>query len=178
LKVLKLVEPSVKYKESFLELVTDVKKSGYETYELYAKAEDNFEEFITELENAGNGINIEEGWSPCTTFWLVDQLEVIGVIRIRHYLNNEELQKAGHIGYEIVSTQRRKGFGTKILELGLLKAHEMGLDEVFITCDADNPGSKKIINNFNAEYVQSFVDGESSKDVLQYKVSTNIFGSS
>lgn len=173
MKEVLLVEPGVKYKKSFLELVSEVKKSGYESYELYSKAEDNFEEFIVELANASNGINIEEGWAPCTSYWLVYHLEVIGVIRIRHYLDNEELLMAGHIGYEIVSKQRRKGFGTKILELGLGKANEMGLNEVLITCDADNDGSKQIINNFNADYVKSFVDSESGKDVLQFKVSTN-----
>jgi predicted acetyltransferase len=49
LKEINLVNPSVIYKQSFLELVADVKKSGYESYEQYAKAEDNFDEFIEGL---------------------------------------------------------------------------------------------------------------------------------
>jgi predicted acetyltransferase len=174
LKELSLVEPAVKYKKSFLELVSEVKKSGYESYDLYSKAEDNFEEFIDDLVNASHGINVEEGWAACTSYWLVNHLEVIGVIRIRHSLDNEELLMAGHIGYEIVAAQRRKGFGTKILELGLSKANEMGLNEVLITCDADNVASKRIINNFSAEYLTSFIDSESGKDVLQYRVSTTL----
>jgi len=33
---------------------------------------------------------------------------------------------AGHIGYEVVSSERRKGYGTKILELGLIEAKKNG----------------------------------------------------
>jgi len=173
LKDVRLVTASEIYKDSFLRFVSEVKKSGYETYELYTKSEDNFKEFIKELNDAGKGINIEEGWAPCTTFWLVKDLEVFGVIRIRHHLDNEDLQMAGHIGYEIAFAQRRKGYGTKILELGLSKAKDMGLDEVMITCDADNIASKQIINKFDAEYMKTFVDNESGKDVLQFRVLTS-----
>jgi predicted acetyltransferase len=170
LKEINLVNPSVIYKQSFLELVADVKKSGYESYEQYAKAEDNFDEFIEELMEIGGGVNIKVGWAPCTTYWLVSDLEVIGVIRIRHHVDNEKLQMAGHIGYEIVSQERIKGYGTNILELGLIKAKEMGLNEVLITCDAKNIGSKSIINKFNPAYIKTFVDDDSGNDVIQYKV--------
>lgn len=174
-KILKksyLVDPNVRYKDSFLKFVADVKKSGYETYEHYSKAEVNFEEFIKELFEYSRGINIEEGWAPCTTYWLVSDLEIIGVIRIRHHVDSEELQGAGHIGYEIISKERKKGYGTRILELGLIKARGMGLNEVLITCDAKNMGSNKIINKFNAEYISTIIDDESGNDVTQYIVST------
>ena len=167
-----MVEPNIIYKESFLRFVVEVKESGYETYEQYAKAEYNFEEFIEDLIASSKGINIEEDWAPFTTYWLVSNLELIGVIRIRHHINSKELKLAGHIGYEIVSSERRKGYGTKILALGLHKASELGLEEVIITCDADNIGSKAVIKKFESNYIGTSVDDETGKDVNQYKVRT------
>jgi len=49
----------------------------------------------------------------------------------------------------------------------------MGLKEVLITCDADNIGSKHIINKFDAKNIMTFVDEETGKDVIQYRVITD-----
>ncbi|MGH4118023.1 hypothetical protein [Clostridium sp.] len=42
-------------------------------------------EFVNTLTNSSKGINLQDGWAPCSCYWLVDDSgEVIGVIRIRH----------------------------------------------------------------------------------------------
>ncbi|GMQ64450.1 GNAT family N-acetyltransferase [Vallitalea maricola] len=171
MKEVKLVEPSILYRESFLDFIEDVKETGYESYELYSKAEKDFNEFIKELLNSSKGINIPEGWVPCSSFWLVDNLEeVIGVIRIRHCVNSEFLEMVGHIGYEIKSTHRKKGYGSKLLELGLVEARKLGLEEVIITCDENNIGSRKIIEKFKGKYIKSIFDMDNQRNLLQYKV--------
>ncbi len=43
MKQLRLVEPTILYKESFLEFVKDVKETGYESYEHYIEAESSFD---------------------------------------------------------------------------------------------------------------------------------------
>ena len=170
----KLIGPSLLYKESFLEFVEDVKSTGYESYELYTKSEEDFEEFVTDLTNSSKGINLQDGWAPCSCYWLVDDSgEVIGVIRIRHRVDSDFLQMIGHIGYEIKSSRRKEGYGRKLLELGLTEARKMGLEKVLITCDEDNIASLRIIQKFNGKYKKLFVDDESGKNVLQYEVCTN-----
>ncbi|WP_105615813.1 GNAT family N-acetyltransferase [Vallitalea okinawensis] len=166
----RLVEPSILFKDSFLDFVEDVKKTGYESYELYTKAEKDFKEFVTDLINFSKGINIPEDWVPCSSFWLIDRDEVVGVIRIRHRVDNDYLQMIGHIGYEIKSSKRKRGYGSRLLELGLKEAKKLGLEEVLVTCNEDNIGSLRIINKFNGEYKKSFIDDETGKTVLQYKV--------
>lgn len=138
----KLIEPSLVYKESFIEFLEDAKNTGYESYELYTKAKEEFEEFVTDLTNSSKGINLQEGWAPCSSYWLVDDSgEVVGVIRIRHRVDSDYLQMIGHIGYEIKSSRRKEGYGSKLLELGLAEARKIGLEKVLITCDEDNIGS-------------------------------------
>lgn len=167
----RLVKPDVCYKHSFLEFVRDVKLTGYESYELYVKAEIDFEEFVKDLDDSSKNINVTEGWPPCSSFWLVDPFdEVIGVIRIRHYVNSEFLQMIGHIGYEIKSNKRRRGYGNKLFELGLVEAKNIGLQTILVTCDEENIGSQSIILNAAGKYMNSFIDKESGKKVLQYEV--------
>jgi predicted acetyltransferase len=174
MKDVKLIEPSLLYKESFLEFVEDVKNTGYESYDLYIKAEGNFEEFVNDLIDFSKGINIPEGWVPCSSFWLLDDSgEVVGVIRIRHCADNDYLQMIGHIGYEIKSSHRKEGYGSKILELGLIEARKLGLEKVLITCNEDNIASRRIIEKFNGQYKKFFIDDESGKNVLQYEVFTS-----
>lgn len=169
----RLAKPSVKYKESFLDFVSDVKDTGYESYSLYTKAEENFDEFLMQLKDSQEGNNLPDGYVPCSSFWLIDEKdEVVGVIRIRHIVNSDFLQMIGHIGYEIKSTHRKMGYGTNLLEFGLIEAKKIGLDVVLITCDNDNLASLRIIDKFNGEYKTSFIDPDTGKTVNQYEVLT------
>ena len=58
------------------------------------------------------------------------------------------LQYGGHIGDGIRPSERRKGYGTKIIELALVECKKLGINRVLIVCDKNNIGSRKaIINN-------------------------------
>lgn len=171
---MKLVEPNVDYKKSFLEYVKEVPKTVYESVKFYKKAQENFEEAILDLHNFAKGINIEEDWCPYSTYWLVDdEKNFLGVIRIRHNLHTDFLKRIGHIGYEINPKYRKKGYGTKILELGLVEAKKIVLKEVLLTCDEDNIGSKKIIEKANGIYLKTFYDQDYKKNRIQYKILLN-----
>jgi predicted acetyltransferase len=82
---------------------------------------------------------------PETYLWLVDAGEFIGRVSIRHELNEALRTVGGHVGYEIRPSKRRQGYGTRILALALERAKALGLREVLVTCDADNVGSRRII---------------------------------
>ena len=52
---------------------------------------------------------------------------------------------ASHIGYAVKPSERKKGYGTEMLRLGLLKAKKIGIKKVIMNCNIDNLPSKKII---------------------------------
>lgn len=85
---------------------------------------------------------------PSYDYFAVDDDKFIGIIHIRVRLTENLLKYGGHIGYGINPIYWRQGYGTKILKLGLEKAKEL-IEEnnVLITCDDDNIGSYKIIEN-------------------------------
>lgn len=75
----------------------------------------------------------------------LNDTKIIGMINIRWNLNEYMLRFAGHIGYSIRPTERRKGYNKINLYLGLIEAKKLGLDKVMLGCNATNLGSDKTI---------------------------------
>ncbi len=96
---------------------------------------------------------VPKGRVPSTVYFLCDNEEttLVGIIDIRYELNDFLLKEGGHIGYAIRPHERREGYGSYLLELGLEKCLELGIEEVLITCDHDNLASIKIVENHLGE---------------------------
>ncbi len=142
--MIKLTKPSTKYKATYLNAEREFQKEGRHKELKLDDLRKNFPAFIQKFKNDERK-NILKGFVPMTTYWLMDGKEFIGRLSIRHRLNKNLKKVGGHIGYAIRPSEREKGYGTKILKLGLLKAKKMGFKKVFMTCDDDNVGSWKII---------------------------------
>ena len=80
-----------------------------------------------------------------TYLWMVDDDEVVGRISLRHTLTPWLLEVAGHIGYAVRPTARRRGHATRALALMLPVARARGIADVLVTCDEDNFGSRAVI---------------------------------
>lgn len=78
-------------------------------------------------------------------FLLRDGTTVLGRSSLRHALDDSLRDIGGHIGYCIRPSERRKGYGTRLLALTLAEARALGLREVLLTCDSDNVGSRRVI---------------------------------
>jgi predicted acetyltransferase len=142
-----LAEPSLTYRESFIQSVREFQDDGRQLhFDLNSIASD-FGAFVLELHDKKDRSKLKPGRVPSSEFWLIDDNEFIGRLSLRHELNENLLKKGGHIGYEIRPSKRRQGYGTEILRLGLEKARELRLRRVLVTCDEDNIGSKKIIEH-------------------------------
>ena len=78
-------------------------------------------------------------------------------------LTDSLLRHGGHIGYGIRYSKWNFGYGTKMLALALKKAKQMGLEKVLITCNDDNIGSAKFIENNGGilqDIIKNVVDGK------------------
>ncbi len=70
---------------------------------------------------------------------------VLGMVNIRHYLNDFLIEFGGHVGYSIRPTERMKGYGKMQLLFALDYLRKFSEKKVLITCDEDNVGSYKTI---------------------------------
>jgi predicted acetyltransferase len=112
---------------------------------------DNYDEWLLKLKKDLDLANIIEGRVPANTYFLIRTMDnkIIGMINIRHKLNEILFNAGGNIGYSIRPTERRKGYGTLMLKLGLQKCKELNLNKVLVTCDKKNIASARVIQNNN-----------------------------
>ncbi|SFQ50149.1 Predicted acetyltransferase [Lachnospiraceae bacterium XBB1006] len=108
----------------------------------------SFEEFRDRilpkyLENA-KGINLKPGHVPGTEYFLWDDDVIVGLFRIRHYLNEFLENGAGHIGFGIKKEYRGKGYASEGLRLTIEKAWSIiPEDEIYMSVNKDNQASLK-----------------------------------
>ena len=154
-----LAEPSVAYRDSFIQSIREFQAEGRQLHYDLKSITSDFGAFVQELHEKKHRSKLKPGIVPGSDFWLIDNNEFIGGLSLRHELNENLLKIGGHIGYEIRPSKRRQGYGTEILRLGLEKAKELGLQKVLVTCDEDNIGSKKIIEH-NGGVLENAIDIE------------------
>ncbi len=142
---IKLVAPTEDFKKELIEAVQEFQAEDKEGHFSISTPGEDFSKFLAYLNDKELGVNLPEGRVPQSELWLMAGNRLIGWVKIRHTLNEELLKKGGHIGYGIRPSERGKGYGTKILELGLHKAKELGIKRILVTCADDNMGSAKII---------------------------------
>jgi predicted acetyltransferase len=83
---------------------------------------------------------------PQTTFWVMDEAgDAIGMVRVRHCLNESLKERGGHIGYYIRKNKRNKGYGREVLRLALAELRKIGETRALLTVDMDNIASIKVI---------------------------------
>lgn len=71
---------------------------------------------------------------------------IVGMIQIRHFLNDYLLQYGGHIGYSVRKSERKKGYAKEVLRQALIYCKDiLHINRVLLTCDNDNLASRKII---------------------------------
>lgn len=85
---------------------------------------------------------------------------------IRHRLTASLREIGGHIGYDIRPSARRHGHATAMLAAALPVARSLGIDRALLTCDADNLGSRKVIE------ANGGVLEDKSGDTVRYWVPT------
>lgn len=107
---------------------------------------EGFERFLDKLRQAGDtSVPPPPNWVHSSTYWWVEGSRYLGSIRIRHQLTPQLLESGGHIGYDVAPRARRRGHGTAMLRAALPIAADLGIEQALITCDADNVGSRKVI---------------------------------
>ncbi|KKP87491.1 MAG: hypothetical protein UR90_C0003G0008 [Parcubacteria group bacterium GW2011_GWC1_35_8] len=156
---IELAKPSLEHRDSFFEAVREFEAEGKSIYMHGEKPNDDFNKVLEKIRNYEKGINLPADRVPQTELWLVEGNKFIGWVKIRHQLNENLLLQGGHIGYAIRPSERKKGYGTKILELALSVAKSLGIEKALLTCDDDNFGSGKIIEK-NGGILENKVDND------------------
>lgn len=114
------------------------------------------------------GINLDEGFVPGTTYFYVENNQIIGTINIRHCLNEALLKKGGHIGYSILPSQRKKGYATAMLKEAIKICQRWDIDPLLITCNKENIASKKTILKCGGKFENEYFDEKTKETILRF----------
>lgn len=131
---------------------------------------DRTQDWIDQVKALKNSETTPPQWVPCTQYIYVKETDnkVVGVIQIRHYFNEYLERYAGHIGYSVCPSERRKGYATQMLREVLPKCKALGIDSVLISCVTGNEGSRKVIINNGGVYESTVYEPEKKVYLERY----------
>ena len=144
----KLVKPELCYKKSailYIEELLSYNSAIHGTGFLDRYLESSgYEEWLDEIRYLE--FNSDSSKVSASTFFMVDDNDfIIGMVNIRHILNDKLLFHGGNIGYSIRPTERGKGYAKIALFLALKECFSLGLTRVLITAEDNNVPSYRTI---------------------------------
>ena len=144
-----LKELSLEISEELYDMYQDIPSGeNGQTNDAYGLNKTEFEEWILkQINRKNNEINFDD--TPTITYIMYVDNYPIGYICLRTKINEQWRKWSGNFYYQVRSSERRKGYATKMLSLGLEKLKEMGFNEVYGQSSKGNIGSQKTIENNN-----------------------------
>ena len=116
--MLKLVSPTPAYREQVLDYQREFREAGEHAFGTSSlDSAQTFEDWYQEVVNNSRQETVQPGLVPANQYLgVVEETgEVVGMLNLRHYLNDSLLRFGGHIGYSVRKSQRRKGYAGALI---------------------------------------------------------------
>ena len=164
-----LTKPLLRHKKEYERMMDEWEKYGgrlhpgvLRRYSDMQKKNVTFEKWLEWIEDDRNKETCPTGTVPQDLYFLVNEKKVIlGGITIRHYLDEKYTKNGGHFGVGIRPSERLKGYASKMIELALIIAkNEYGIKKILYTCDKDNIGSAKAIQNNGGRFLDEIIEDD------------------
>jgi predicted acetyltransferase len=112
--------------------------------------------------------NVDEKKVPALTYFYIREIDkkIVGMVNIRLAENELIRTEAGHIGYCIRPTERRKHYASQMLYDSLKVCRRMRIPNVLVSCDKDNIASANTIKSCGGVLDAEFYS-ETYHEVLQ-----------
>jgi len=169
-----LVCPTKEYEKKAFEYIKEFREHESEVHGTGGLDNyDNYDEWLQKLQKAKALPTTDEEKVPADTYFFIRESDdkIIGMLNIRHRLNEFLFNEGGHIGYSVRPVERKKGYGTLMLSMGLQKCRELNLDRVLIICDKVNEASAKVAQNNNGVLEKEVYSELCSQIIQRYWIS-------
>ncbi len=173
--VIYLEKPSIKRQQDAIKYIGELREnnlpySGTGYLERYIN---EYQLWLKLLKKYESPLTCPNDVCPGFTYFLIrkNDNKIIGMINIRTKLIDKVRLHGGNIGYSIRPSEQHKGYGKRILKLGLDKCKEIGMNTLTIVTNSENIASSKIIESCNGIMIDSVPSIEYNKqDDIIYQV--------
>ena len=160
-----LVHPCAELMEQYLDLCRESWGHVHDNYILSDPAQYDLwrHSLLEKYCKEEQGTDLPPGIVPSVTFWIMRRERMIGIVNIRPKLNGPLENYGGHLGVAIRPGERGRGYGRRLCPLLAAKARELGIREMLLTSEADNPAGIRWCKCFPAsrhEYRDGSVNGK------------------
>ena len=168
-----LVRPSMEYEKELLSYKADFLANSDSMDGCGPlRRHDNIKDYIAEAESYTKKETLPEGKVIATQFLCVRKSDgrVVGMIQVRHYLNDYLKKYAGHIGYSVRPSERRHGYAKWMLRHALDYCRELGIDKAMVTCVDTNEASRRTILACGGKYDSYVYEPDEKKNLERYYI--------
>ena len=144
---IKLILPNKKHKEQVEKFKEEMLKAGSTMDGTGSLRNDDFETWLKRSNDHRHGKNLLKDHVPATQYLVIRKQDnkLVGMVQIRHELNDLLLNFGGHIGGCVAPSERGKGYGRDQLTLCLKKCKKLGIKKVMVSCKDTNALSRKCL---------------------------------
>ncbi|MDR2939282.1 MAG: GNAT family N-acetyltransferase [Clostridiales bacterium] len=165
---IKLIGPELKHKGQIRDFIEEHIRNGEHHLHGGALIETMpYEDWLIQLKNNSDIRTVNPNWVVSSTYFAMIGEKIIGIIDIRHTLNQFLKDFGGHIGYGVRPSERGKGYATEMLKLALGVCIQLNLDNVMLACYKDNPASRSVIEKCGGK-LENQVEAPDGKLCLVY----------
>ena len=135
------------------------------------KGDISLEEYLQICCDLSDESKLKPGLVPQTVFWLFNsESNVIGMVKVRHLLNENTRINGGHIGFYIHPSYRGNGYGKQALSLALDELKKIGVSEALVTVYPRNKASIRIVESNGGIYSDTVFDLRTEQQINRYWV--------
>ena len=169
--VLEFEEPHAGLRDSYRDLIREFRDAGEPLIPFpLTFPNDDFPAFLARLAACARGEGLPPGFVPHSTYWLVSDGAVVGVVNLRHSLTDALRREGGSIGYGVRPSARGRGFARELLRRTLVRARELGHPEVWLTCAKSNVASVRTILGSGGIFLSEEFLPERGEVVQRYRI--------
>ena len=158
---LELIRPNPAHEMQALDYIKEHEDNN--EFELHGGAllekSESFASWLKQLAENSDKLTIHNDWVISSTFFAIRKSDekIIGMVDIRHELNDFLRSYGGHIGIGIRPTERKKGYAIEITKKAIKYCKGIGLSKVMVACYKENIASRKVILKCGGIFEKEFM---------------------